>query len=568
MKKKVLPVLIAIVLIIIIGVVAFVPMVIDRYSYSKEKYDMTVYFENKSEHDIAIILGNDFMSERAYLYDGTYYVDLDFVHEYLNDRFFYDKEEQMLIYTLPTDIITVSVGDSIKNEIYSNNSENLGYVICKTEEDKLLVALDYVKKYTNFDYVSFTNPGRIQMNTSWPEIKMATVKKATAIRHRGGVKEEILKELEPGDKVTVIEQMEEWSKVKSDDAIIGFVENKRLNTPISELPIPITDYNEPEYTNLCKDYKINMGWHAVAGEGGNDTLESVVSKTKGLNVISPTWFGLNDSNGNYDNFSSASYVKRAHDMGLEVWPTFNNTEHSANVDTSVIFASYTKRASLISRLMNDILSVGIDGINVDIEMLATSAGPDFSEFIRELSVSCRLNGIVLSIDNYVPIGNTGYYDRKTQGEVADYVVIMGYDEHYAGSAEAGSVASIGYVETGLANTMEEVPPSKVINGIPFYTRIWESKGPDVSSKAYDMMSANEWVRNHNVELNWDEKTCQNYGEYTSADGTLNQVWMEDAESIRVKLNVMDNYQAAGVAQWRLGYETPDIWDEIELYLNR
>lgn len=566
--KKVLPALIAIVLIIIIGAVAVVPKVIDRYSYSKEQYDMTVYFENKSDSDIAIILGNEFMTERAFLLDGTYYVDLDFVHTYLNERFFYDQVEGALIYTLPTDIIVSMVGDSSISETYGQNTENLGYVISRFEEDKLLVALDYVKRYTNFSYKAFSNPGRIQMDTQWPEYQTATVKKKTAIRHRGGVKEEILKELEIGDKVTVIEQMEEWSKVKSDDAIIGFVENKRLNDLISELPIPVTDYAEPEYTNLCKDYKINMGWHAVAGVGGNDTLETVVNSTKGLNVISPTWFALSDSEGNYESYASASYVQRAHNLGLEVWPTFNNTESGADFDMEVIFSSLTRRQSIISRLTNEVLSLGIDGINVDIEMLPVAAGKDFSEFIRELSVSCRRNGIVLSIDNYVPIGNTDYYDRKTQGEVADYVVIMGYDEHYAGSKEAGSVASIGFVETGLANTMKEVPSYKVINGIPFYTRIWETNGASVTSKAYDMANAKVWVSSHNVNLEWDEATCQNYGEYTSQDGTLFQIWMEDAQSVKVKLNVMDNYGAAGVAEWRLGYETPDIWDEIEIYLNR
>ena len=567
MKKTIIPALIAIALIFIIGGVAFGAKIIEKYSYSKEHYDMTVYFENKSESDIAIILQDDFMSERAYLYDGTYYVDMDFLRNYLNDRFYYDEVDELLIYALPTDIIRVAINGT-EYEASFGEGGSLGYVAARKEGDKLLVALDYIKRFTNFSYEPFSDPGRIQMYTRWPEIQVATVRKNTAVRHRGGIKSEILKDLSAGDKVTVIEAMDEWSKVKTDDGIIGFVENKRLGDPIAELPIPVTDYEEPEYTNLCRDYKINMGWHVVAGVGGNDTLDSVVSGTTGLNVISPTWFNLKDSEGNYDSFATANYVQRAHALGLEVWPTFNNTENGGDLDLDALLSSYSKRTSLISRLMSDILNAGIDGINIDIEMLPTSAGRDFSEFIRELSVSCRRNGVVLSIDNYVPIGNTNYYDRKTQGEVADYVVIMGYDEHYAGSAEAGSVASIGYVETGIKNTLEEVPAFKVINGIPFYTRIWETNGANVKSTAVDMPTAKNWIANHNITLAWDDNTCQNYGEYQGVDGTLHQIWMEDAESIRVKLNVMDAYGIAGVAQWRLGYETSDIWVEIGDYLNR
>lgn len=566
MKKRILPVLIAIVLIIVVAGVGMLRLFLEKYSYSKEKYDMTVYFENKSDSDVAIIHQNSFMTERAYLFDGVYYVDLDFVKTYLNNRFYYDENEGLLIYTLPTEIVETNIGSSVINTVYGSESTELGYQATRMEGELLLVALDYVKNYTNFAYEKFTGPNRIQMYTEWPEIQTATVKKKTAVRHKGGIKEEILEELEAGDKVTVIEQMEEWSKVKTSDAVIGFVENKRLNSPIAELPIPVTDYVEPEYTNLCRDYKINMGWHAVAGVGGNDTLASVVSGTKKLNVISPTWFTLTDSDGNYDSYATSEYVAKAHNMGLEVWPTFNNIDHSADVDMDALLSYTSKRKALIGRLVGDIKAYGIDGINVDIEMLPTSAGKDFSEFIRELSVSCRRNGIVLSIDNYVPLGNTGYYDRKTQGEVADYVVIMGYDEHYAGSQTAGSVASINYVETGIVNTLSEVPASKVINAVPFYTRVWETKGADVSSTAYDMVAASDWVKNRGITLKWDEATCQNYGEFTKGDTTY-QIWMEDVESLKVKLNVMKNYGLAGVAEWRLGYETSNVWDEIEGFLS-
>lgn len=564
---KVIPALIAIVLIVVVVYVGFGQQIIDKYSYSQEKYDMTVYFENKSDSDVAIILGDKFMEERAYLYDGTYYVDSDFAREYLNHWFYFDEVEKLLIYVLPTQIMVTSMDSSKVTDTVSGDTTDMGYKVARIEGDKLLIALDYLKQYSNFEYEPFTDPGRIQMYNEWNEITTAVVKKDTQVRHRGGVKEEILKELKEGDKVTVIEQMEEWSKVKTNDAIIGFVENKRLKDSIVERQVPVADYVEPEFPNLCRDHKINMAWHNVAGVAGNDTFDSYVGPTKGINVISPTWFGITDSDGNYDNFSTEAYVAKAHAKDMEVWPTFNNVNNDSHPDLDALFSSTSKRTDLIERLVSDILACGADGINVDIEMLPLEAGRDFAEFIRELSVSCRLNGLVLSVDNYVPLGNTDYYDRETQGKVADYVVIMGYDEHYGGSQEAGSVASIGFVQTGIEKTVALVPESKVINAVPLYTRVWEIDGAKISSTAYPMSTASEWVSGHNVNLTWDDETCQNYGE-TTIDGKEYKIWMEDIDSLKAKLSVMENHNIAGVAEWCLSYDTPEVWDLIEEYLNK
>ena len=232
-----------------------------------------------------------------------------------------------------------------------------------------------------------------------------------------------------------------------------------------------------------------------------------------------------------------------------------------------ILSSTTVRAKLIEGLVNEALACGMDGINVDFEQISADCGEHFIQFIRELSIPCRKNGLVLSIDNYVPMGGTGHYDREEQGIVADYVIIMGYDEHYAGSKEAGSVASINFVEEGISQTIAEVPANKVINAIPFYTRIWETSDEGISSQAVGMDMADEYVRTHNIPVEWNEETCQNYGEYTQ-NGVLYQVWLEDDSSIEVKLNIMDKYQLAGVASWRLGFEKPEIWNVIEAYLNR
>lgn len=565
MKKKIIPVLIAVVLIIVIGGVSFGIKFMEKYSYTKERADLAAYFHMGGEQDVAIVLQDELIEERSRLIDGTYYVELSTVHEYFNDRFYEDEKEGLLLYTLPDDIIRNEIGSSEVNS--KEGTDTLSYIPARYEGETLYVALDYVKRYANFSYESFEEPNRLQIYTRWDEKQVAEISKNTAVRILGGVKSEILKDVEVGEKVTVLEQMETWSKVKTEDAIIGYVENKRLSESISELPIPVTDYEEPEYSSLTRDYKINMGWHSISSVGGNGTLEEVTVNTRGLNVISPTWFKLSDNEGNFTSFAEQSYVNKAHDMGLEVWALVENIEYKDALNMYEILSSTTIRAKLIDGLVNEVLACGADGINVDFELISADCGEHFIEFIRELSIPCRRNGIVLSVDNYVPRGDTHHYDREEQGVVADYVVIMGYDEHYAGSSEAGSVASIDFVEDGIAKTVEQVPANKVINAIPFYTRIWETADGKLGSQAVGMEAAEEYVRAHNIATEWDEETCQNYGEYTEG-GSLFQVWLEDASSIEVKLNIMEKYQIGGVASWRLGYEKPEIWDVIGVYLTK
>ncbi len=565
MKKKILPVVIAIVLIIVIAAASFGTKLWEKYSYTKERADLNAYFNMSGESDVAIVLQDEIIEERAKLLDGVYYLDLATVHKYFNTRFYEDKGEGLLLYTVPDDIIRYEIGSSQVSD--KEGTQSMDYIPARYEGDTLYVAVDYVKRYTNFSYEGFYEPDRLQIYTQWDERQVAEIKKNTAVRLLGGVKSEILEDVNAGDKVIVLEQMETWSKVKTADSVIGYVENKRLQNIRVELPVPVTDYQEPEYTSQTRNHKINLGWHVVAGAAGNDTLFSVTENTKALNVISPTWFMLEDNEGGFTSFASQDYVDKVHDMGMEVWALVENITYKDNLDMYAILSSTTVRSNLIEGLVSTALSYGVDGINIDFEQISSDCGEHFTQFIRELSIPCRENGLVLSIDNYVPMGGTDHYNRAEQGIVADYVIIMGYDEHYAGSKEAGSVASIDFVEKGIAQTLEEVPAEKVINAVPFYTRIWETKDGAIGSQAVGMEMAEEFVKTHDIAVEWSEEACQNYGEYN--DGTsLFQVWLEDESSIEVKLNIMDKYQLAGVASWRLGFEKPSVWDKIEEYMNR
>ena len=211
---------------------------------------------------------------------------------------------------------------------------------------------------------------------------------------------------------------------------------------------------------------------------------------------------------------------------------------------------------------------GLDGINLDLEKIPSDSGADWAEFLRELSVATHKEGIVLSVDNYAPTASTIHYNRGVQGDTCDYIIVMGYDEHWASGGVAGSVASIGFVEDGIVNTIDSgVPAEKIINAVPFYTRVWKTKDATVTADTMGMASTAAWCEEYGVELNWNDETCQKYGE-KEMNGTLYQVWLEDAQSIEAKLSVMDAHGCAGVAEGKLGFDTREAWDVIGEYLSR
>ena len=174
------------------------------------------------------------------------------------------------------------------------------------------------------------------------------------------------------------------------------------------------------------------------------------------------------------------------------------------------------------------------------------------------------SGLILSIDNYVPFQFNNYYRLDIQGQIADYVIIMGYDEHWHGSKDPGSVASIEYVSNGIANTLEKVPAEKVVNALPFYTILWRTEGTEVTDQYITLNNMADYLTRMNIQPEWDETTCQNYAEWQEGAATY-QIWIEDAQSIQVKLNVMSAKGIGGVAVWRLGYGTPAVWDLVAAY---
>ena len=570
--KKFVPFFVAVILIIIIGAVTVGGMLWEKYSYSDERADLAAYY-NVTGDELAIVLQDEILEEKALKKDGVCYFDIDTVHTYFNDTFYIDMEEGIVLFTNAVDTVRTNIGEN--GYVQEGQYKELSYVPAIVQGDVLYLAADYVKLFTNMEY--YVYEGRVQVYNQWGLRQVDEAKKNTAVRLRGGVKSPILCDLPAGTEVEILEKMETWSKVKTQDAVIGYVENKLLVNASADQgnayeETPVTDYVEPEYTTRQIEGKVCLGWHNIGGIRGNDTLDTMTALTKDMNVIAPTWFSLSDNEGNFESFGETAYVKRAHDKGYYVWGVLDDFNydyaHDISIDVYEVLSKTTKRTRLVDNVVAEAKRLGLDGINIDFErILNDSMGEHFAQFIRELSVQCRLNELTLSVDNQVPFHYNECMRREVQGKVCDYVIIMGYDEHLSDDTnDPCSVASIGYVQRGIQKTKEQVPADKVVNGLPFYSILWQTSGADVTEKFLTLGNTEDFIARIGKEGVWDEETQQQYIEWTSGGSTY-QIWVENEESIMVKLNVMRAEEIAGVAVWRLGDGTAKAWEMISAYVN-
>lgn len=558
MKKKLIPIVVAIGLIIIILAIGVGGSLLDKYSYSKEKADLNAYFGVSGAEDTAIILNDEIVETHAIYRDGQCYFPIDFVNTNINNHFYYDVTENLIIFTTDLDKMKTTVGTT--DYTLSNTFSSEGYVLTLAANDTVYLSADFLRKFCNFSYTYYPEPGRVVLQTVWDSEEHVRIKKDTQVRVLGGIKSEILCEVAKDDSVEILEEMETWTKVITTDGFIGYVENKRLGTVLGVTPEAVTDVPVPQYASIKKEGKVCLMWNMVTNTTANGLAGELLEGTQGVNVMSPTWFALSDNEGNFTSLADASYVEYMHSRGIEVWALIDNFTY--DVDTAAVLNTTSRREHLITQLVNTVLSYGIDGINVDFENVTQEASDGYIQFLRELSIECRKNGIVLSADNSHLVN----YDRAKQGEVVDYVIIMGYDEHIAVADGPGSVASIEFVQRGIEKTLALVPAEKVINGVPFYTRLWTTTG-EIGQVAYGMQEIENFLANNGVETVWDEATCQYTAQFT-LDGVGYAVWLEEKESLAVKLNVMNQYNLAGVAGWRLGQEKDDVWPVIGAYLQQ
>lgn len=573
MKKNALPVLIIGGLITLVLIFMGVSAIIEKHTPTDERKNLSEYYNITEESQVAIILDNKLLNAYGTLVNGEIYLDFDFVYDYLNSRFYWDANENILLYTTSTDIISAPAEST--SYMVGKSSTDFGKPVVKATAESALIHLDFVSTFINIAYEYYEAPTRVVITSQWGDITVADVKNDTEVRVNGDIKSPILSDVAKGTSLVILEEEENWIKVCTSDGIIGYVESKNLSKASAKTLV--SDKPEETFHHIKKNKPINLLWHQVASSSANSNIATVLSNSKGVNVVSPTWFKIKDNEGNISSIATTDYVDYCHNHEVEVWGLVSNFEVDG-IDTTYILTHTSTRQNLVNQLIAKALQYNLDGINVDFEsMNGPEIGDAYIQFLRELSIKCENNDIILSTDVAVPAAYNDFYSYGEQSVFVDYVIIMGYDEHYSQASGEGSVASLSWTEEAVSNMLEEgVPADQIVLGIPFYTKLWsltprsEENSAEVTYvigfQNLGMSSAKKWMNNNVDEPVWLEECGQYYGE-VNQDGVIYKMWLEDTTSLEKRLQMLKSFNLAGAAFWKSGLEATEAWDVIIKYIN-
>ena len=557
-KKKAAPVLVVLILIVLVGAAGVVSFLINRYKPGTEYMAGNEYFNLTDENSIALIQNGELLEEQAVLIGGEPYAAYTYVESRLNSCFYWDEETKGILLTTSGGVQTLLPGDAAVAKTPGGQP-----AVQQESDGKVYISLDVVKEYTDLDYAYYSDPNRVVIRNEWDGVEQATVQSDTAqVRQKGGIKSLILADVQKGDTLLYLENLDNWCKVMTADGYTGYIQTEDISEPEA---IEARTAKKDSYERITRDHKINLVWHQSTSTESNDAMAEMTAEMTGVNVISPTWFSVTDETGTISSLASADYVKLAHDAGREVWGLIDNFNEAFDETTDLAYASV--RSRIIEQLLAEAASCGMDGINVDFENLKEAGIPHYLQFLRELTSAAHAQNLVVSVDTPVPQAYTMYYQRGEQARFVDYMIVMAYDEHFAGSEEAGSVSSLPFVQQAVEEMTRVMPADQVICGIPFYTRVWTEKFGQsaITSEVLGMDGAKNYAKENQMTETWDASLGQNVATVETSDARYT-IWMEDEQSMEEKLKVIQSADLAGVAEWKLGFERADVWSLISEYI--
>ena len=557
-KKKAAPVLVVLILIVLVGAAGVVSFLINRYKPGTEYMAGNEYFNLTDENSVALIQNGELLEEQAVLIGGEPYAAYTYVESQLNSCFYWDEETKGILLTTSGGVQTLLPGDAAVAKTPGGQP-----AVQQESDGNVYISLDVVKEYTDLDYAYYSDPNRVVIRNEWDGVEQATVQSDTAqVRQKGGIKSLILADVQKGDTLLYLENLDNWCKVMTADGYTGYIRTEDISEPEA---IEARTAKKDSYERITRDHKINLVWHQSTSTESNDAMAEMTAEMTGVNVISPTWFSVTDETGTISSLASADYVKLAHDAGREVWGLIDNFNEAFDETTDLAYASV--RSRIIEQLLAEAASCGMDGINVDFENLKEAGIPHYLQFLRELTSAAHTQNLVVSVDTPVPQAYTMYYQRGEQARFVDYMIVMAYDEHFAGSEEAGSVSSLPFVQQAVEEMTRVMPADQVICGIPFYTRVWTEKFGQsaITSEVLGMDGAKNYAKENQMTETWDASLGQNVATVETSDARYT-IWMEDEQSMEEKLKVIQSADLAGVAEWKLGFECADVWSLISEYI--
>ena len=557
-KKKAAPVLVVLILIVLVGAAGIVSFLINRYKPGTEYMAGNEYFNLTDENSVALIQNGELLEEQAVLIGGEPYAAYTYVESQLNSCFYWDEETKGILLTTSGGVQTLLPGDAAVAKTPGGQP-----AVQQESDGTVYISLDVVKEYTDLDYAYYSDPNRVVIRNEWDGVEQATVQSDTAqVRQKGGIKSLILADVQKGDTLLYLENLDNWCKVMTADGYTGYIQTEDISEPEA---IEARTAKKDSYERITRDHKINLVWHQSTSTESNDAMAEMTAEMTGVNVISPTWFSVTDETGTISSLASADYVKLAHEAGREVWGLIDNFNEAFDETTDLAYASV--RSRIIEQLLAEAASCGMDGINVDFENLKEAGIPHYLQFLRELTSAAHAQNLVVSVDTPVPQAYTMYYQRGEQARFVDYMIVMAYDEHFAGSEEAGSVSSLPFVQQAVEEMTRVMPADQVICGIPFYTRVWTEKFGQsaITSEVLGMDGAQNYAKENQMTETWDASLGQNVATVETSDARYT-IWMEDEQSMEEKLKVIQSADLAGVAEWKLGFECADVWSLISKYI--
>ena len=557
-KKKLLIILLFIILLIGTAAAAAILVLLPNNSDIKQ-YDGKTYK----------VAANGDVRGDVLFSGGEKYFSYDIIKSYIDKYIWLDGS---------AGIITITDRNGI-TRIDEKNSE---YILA--ENGKIFFKESFIsEKYkTTFQYNKENNVTVIsneEMYTGY----IISLKDELCIRSGPSVKNPRVKVIKNENGKTVAKAFTNnggnWIKVTADTGETGyvkksevkFVENKKYTGIIEGFntgePGSAVNNDKTAKSNdfkaKFKTKKINMVWEAVYSQNPD---VSKIGEMEGLNVIAPTWFNLSDTNGKIKNTADTGYVKWAHGRGYYVWGTaVSNTDYNL---TSSFLKNYEARNKFVNDIINYAVGYNLDGINIDFEYMNEEDKMLFTQFVREISALCHINGLMVSCDVTVLSNNSKWslcYDRKSLSDSVDHMCVMFYDQYSGSGGKAGSVAQLSWTAASLKNILNQIPNNKLILAIPFYTRLWEEKEQNGATKAtsvvFNMRDSQNLIREKGLTPVWDEQSGQYYVQY-EYEGAAYKLWVEDEKSIKGRVQLVIQNNLAGCAAWRRNFETENIWKVI------
>lgn len=307
--------------------------------------------------------------------------------------------------------------------------------------------------------------------------------------------------------------------------------------------------------------KVNLVWQANRDEKKNDLTQ--VEPLPGVNVVSPCWFSIKDKTGLVESKGTPEAAKILQEKGYKVWALINNSfDHKL---THGLLANKQAQEKVIDEMVAYADAYQLDGYNLDFENINDKDKEALTQFVQDIANVCRVKNLTLSMDITVPSGEPYWsqcFDRYALGNICDYIMVMTYDQYHPYMHKAGSTAALNWVEAKVQETLQYIPAKKLVLGLPFYARIWTTtEDKKTTGKTIAMDAMEKIILEKNIQPIWLNEVGQYYLTYKNGTTTY-QIWQEDKYSLLEKVKLVDKYNLAGIAGWRKGFETPDVWPAL------